>query len=125
MTSTAAILALYIQKKSWGESHDASDGRHRIQYWPGIKLRALPDWLWEIKVTPFRETLEETYRAFNKNQPVLAAAGTRIVFDLLARKLLGIDAGSFTQKLDALYKDGHLSEKQKTTIGCPTNYGVL
>jgi hypothetical protein len=89
--------------EGWGESLDDSNGRHDYNYWPGIEKRPLPEWIWELKETTLKEVLIEIYKAFNEGSPILAAAGSRIVSDLLADGLLGRDAGFFSQKLDALH----------------------
>jgi hypothetical protein len=102
--------------EGWGRDLDDSNGRHEYDYWPNVVKRSLPEWLWEIRETVLKETLIETYGALNANLPILAAAGTRTVFDLLADKLLGDDAGSFKQKLDRLFEAGDISGKQKETL---------
>lgn len=115
--------SLVYPEEGWGKHLDDSNGRHEITYWPGIEQRALPDWLGEIEDPLLKDTLTETYDAFNMGLLILAAAGTRTVLDLLANKLLGRDAGSFAQKLEALYREGHISANQKDTIGAVVDAG--
>lgn len=109
--------------EGWGQSPDDSEGRHDFDYWPAFEKRAAPEWFWEIKEPLLKETLLEIYKALNENLLILAAAGTRIVFDLLANKLLGRDAGRFEQKLDALVAEGHISSRQRTTLDAVVDAG--
>lgn len=104
-------------EEGWGKIHDDSAGRHETHYWPTIQTRSHPEWLWEIKNKSLKDTLVETYKAFNDGQPILAAAaGTRIVFDLLAAQLLEEDPGTFAAKLDALFNQGYISRRQKDSL---------
>lgn len=115
--------AIVYAAEGWGESRDDSNGRHQIDYWPSVEKRVPPKWLWELEKSALKETLLETYNAFNENMQILEAAGTRIVFDLLTYKLLGRDAGTFGQKLDALFSEGHISERQKRTLQAVVDAG--
>ncbi len=115
--------AIVYPTEGCGEYVDDSNGRHDFDYWPSVEKRPLPEWLWELKDSTLRETLLETYKAFNEGLPILAAAGSRIVFDLLANLLLKRDAGSFAQKLDAMHQEGHISLLQKETLSSVVDAG--
>lgn len=115
--------AIVYPEEGWGTDLDDSAGRHDVDYWPAPTQRAAPDWMYQLENQSFREALIETYAAFNSNLVILAAAGTRIAFDLLSFKLLGKDAGNFIQKLDALIENGHISEKQKETLHAVVDAG--
>jgi len=108
--------ATVFPEEGWGHSLDDSEGRTVYDYWPGMMTRKLPEWFWEIKNKTMADTLSQTYKAFNDDMPILAAAGTRIVFDLLAEQLLQRDAGTFKDKLQALFGEGHISERQKEIL---------
>jgi len=115
--------ATVYPEEGWGRDVDDSEGRTVYDYWPGVMTRKLPEWLWEIKNKTMADTLAQTYKAFNDNMPILAAAGTRIIFDLLAEQLLQRDAGSFEDKLDALFVDGHISKRQKESLRAVVDAG--
>jgi Domain of unknown function (DUF4145) len=115
--------ALVYPEEGWGKGRDDSRGRTEYDCWPGVVSRKLPEWLWEIKNKTMADTLAQTYRAFNDEMPILAAAGTRIIFDLLAEQLLQRDAGTFKEKLEALFTEGHISERQKEILQAVVDAG--
>jgi len=73
--------------------------------WAGFRL-ALHD-------ETLHHLLSSVYKAMNNEMPVLAAIGMRTSFDRIS-ELLEVDSElSFAKKLDALRKQGHISEVQK------------
>ncbi len=86
----------------------------RITYYPAPAKRKRPDWLTFLDIERILYgLLKETYDALDVDAHVLAATGTRTVFDR-ASELLKIDPSlTFKEKLDLLQQHGHIGASER------------
>jgi hypothetical protein len=90
----------------------------RISYWPAPSKRNQPDWSRKLDDTDrdLGSLFDDIYVAMNNELRILAAIGTRTVFDR-ASELLGVDpAFTFAQKIAALHTAGRISSDDKLVI---------
>ncbi|WGI23483.1 DUF4145 domain-containing protein [Amylibacter sp. IMCC11727] len=88
------------------------------EFWPPAPPRPMPRWLVEreLKDGLLHHLLHDIYEAWANNLAVLAAIGTRTAFDK-ASEIVGVDINlSFSKKLDQLFRDGHISGRDKISL---------
>jgi len=82
---------------------------------PPSLYRRMPKWSTELP-KDIAELMDEVYAALQSDSRRLATMGARTIFDLMAGDQLGLDAGSFQNKLDQLVRIGLVSPHQRGVL---------
>jgi len=96
-----------------------------IEYHPPIDKRPRPEYTHGHKSfsTTMVRLLDEAYKAFKYNLPVVTAIALRTIFDA-STDVLGIDDKlNFKEKLDKLLADGKIDSLQRDALDALTNAG--
>jgi hypothetical protein len=96
-----------------------------IKYWPEPAIRERPRWAFKLLKADHAlySLLNEVYSALNSEAFVLAAIGTRTIFDRSA-ELLGVDQSyTFAKKLDELKRLGLIGDDERKTLQVLTDAG--
>jgi len=83
-------------------------------YYPPPISRQIPRWQYKLP-NDLRDLLKESYMALQAGGKRLAIMGARSLIDLFMNITLG-DIGGFEQKLEALVKNGYLSEQNRSVL---------
>ena len=83
--------------------------------------RDKPVWHGKLPVD-IRTLLDEVYLALENDMSALPSMGLRTVIDMVCVDLVG-DVGSFNDKLKALRKDGHVSDREIAILGIAIDVG--
>lgn len=83
--------------------------------------RSKPDW-YEHLPSSVRSLLDEVYVGLSNDMCALPSMGLRTVIDMVCVDLVG-DVGSFGEKLKALRAQGHVSDREKTTLEIAIDVG--
>ncbi|WP_095590116.1 DUF4145 domain-containing protein [Actibacterium ureilyticum] len=89
------------------------------EFFPEPQWRELPKWMSQVfaqKYEALYGLLVDTYGAANRDANILCAMGVRTCFDIVG-ELLGIDPElSFSDKIEALRREGHISPREKKVL---------
>lgn len=99
----------------------SEDTENEVRYFPPAMSRALPRWRHKLP-NDLRLLLEEIYRSLDSENLRLPMMGARTLVDMLILEKVG-DVGDFKQKLQALEKDGFISNRNREVLYAALDVG--
>lgn len=103
-----------------GINGDQVEYDETIVYWPALSKRPRPAWMLDSGINAgttrrLDAVLLELYQALDNDLHILAAIGLRTSFDV-ASEILGVEAGTFKDKLEGLVNAGHIAKVDRDRL---------